>query len=104
MPCLDCGVPTNSSRCPKCFQIYSGNNPRPYKGSAASRGYDYAWTQVRLSILYRDKFICHYCSKFLVGKDATVDHIVPLAHGGERLDPSNLVASCRTCNSSKGDR
>ena len=33
---------------------------------------------------------------------ASVDHIVPVTHGGAN-DPSNLVAACWRCNLSKGD-
>ncbi len=32
----------------------------------------------------------------------TIDHIVPLFHGGERLDYSNLQTLCSSCNSRKG--
>jgi 5-methylcytosine-specific restriction endonuclease McrA len=30
-----------------------------------------------------------------------VDHIVPLAIGGEKLDPRNLQTLCRTCHRQK---
>jgi 5-methylcytosine-specific restriction endonuclease McrA len=33
-----------------------------------------------------------------------VDHIIPLAHGGARLDPANLRAACSHCNASLGAR
>lgn len=32
----------------------------------------------------------------------TLDHVRPVADGGARLDPRNLVTSCMTCNQHKG--
>lgn len=43
---------------------------------------------------------CTYCGS---RADVTVDHIVPLAAGGEHM-PENLAAACRPCNASKKDR
>ena len=62
-------------------------------------GYDNAWLRLSRAILDRDNHVCHYCG----GLATTTDHIVPKRHGG--LDnESNLVASCRQCNSRKGAR
>lgn len=44
---------------------------------------------------------CYYCENFFKFKDLTMDHIVPLARGGE-TKPGNVVPSCRNCNKSKG--
>lgn len=33
--------------------------------------------------------------------DLVVDHIVPLAQGGEKYDEANLETLCRACNSAK---
>jgi 5-methylcytosine-specific restriction endonuclease McrA len=65
--------------------------------------YDRAWRQVRLAILARDGHRCrlaypHCC----VGTATEVDHIIELHAGGARLDPANLQAACKPCNSSKG--
>ena len=95
-PCIVCGVVTTSSRCP----AHTVNKP-----SSTSRGYGYQWQKARIQILNRDNWTCHYCGKKLVGSDATVDHIVPLHKDSSlALDPSNLVASCRSCNSRKQGR
>jgi 5-methylcytosine-specific restriction endonuclease McrA len=50
-----------------------------------------------------DKYsrICVYCSKEL--QDFSVDHIIPLARGGDNSF-ENLAISCRSCNSSKGKK
>jgi 5-methylcytosine-specific restriction endonuclease McrA len=42
---------------------------------------------------------CFYCDDF----PTTVDHVVPLIHGGTNYQ-ENLVPCCRPCNSSKGDK
>ncbi len=44
---------------------------------------------------------CGYCGVNLAPDNFQVDHIHPLARGGTNLD-INLVASCETCNKSKG--
>lgn len=67
----------------------------------SSRGL--AWDTKRRQVLDRDNWQCVYCHKTLDGTDATVDHIKAKARGGTD-DLSNLVACCRSCNASKGDR
>ena len=49
---------------------------------------------------------CRYCGTAMRGKpnsptEPTVDHIVPQSRGGSD-EIINLVAACRSCNSSKG--
>lgn len=58
----------------------------------------------RAAVLTRDEYTCKICGAELHGFDATVDHIVPLAKGGDPFDVSNLQAACRSCNSAKGKR
>jgi len=107
MPCLDCGRPNNSSRCPQCLERYKQDkelfSPR-VRASASARGYDNDWKIIRQKILVRDGMVCNYCQKIMSKAEATVDHIVPLSRGGARLDPNNLVACCLSCNSRKKDR
>lgn len=58
------------------------------------------YKSVRLQVLARDEYVCHYCQQ-----DATtVDHIIPIVKGGDPIDQNNMVAACRSCNSSKGSR
>lgn len=44
---------------------------------------------------------CSYCRAILTTKTRTIDHVIPLARGGQHA-MSNLVAACRECNCSKG--
>ena len=58
------------------------------------RGYAGGWREVRKRILERDHYTCRWCH----GYATEVDHVIPLTRGGPRLDPANLVASCKSCN------
>ena len=57
----------------------------------------------RLAIYLRDNMSCVWCGvKFAKGMRLEIDHIVPLSKGGTNSE-SNLITSCRGCNSSRGD-
>ena len=60
--------------------------------------------QPRLAIYLRDKLTCTWCGKSVHdGAELTLDHCKPRSkHGGNK--PSNLVTSCLSCNSRRGDR
>ena len=63
------------------------------------------WKRLRLQILERDRWTCHYCRQPLSRTapwGAQVDHVKPLCLGGSAFDPANLVACCVTCNTSRG--
>ena len=62
--------------------------------TTTEQGYGWAWQQLRLRILARDQWVCHWCG----GTARSVDHLTPKADGGAD-DPANLVASCIPCNS-----
>lgn len=58
----------------------------------------------RQELLEKTKSRCAYCGTALkMGKNATLDHYVPLSKGGinQRL---NIVPMCETCNKQKGGR
>ena len=58
---------------------------------------------IRLQVLSRDNYTCYYC----YGEADTVDHIVPVSKSddkAEALNPNNLVACCKRCNSSRGNK
>lgn len=69
---------------------------------ASARGR--AWEAQRQRVLSRDGWRCTYCGVDLVGDDATVDHVTPIAHDPGRDYPDHeLVAACRECNGRKQD-
>lgn len=45
---------------------------------------------------------CCWCNKQMRYKDATIEHVAPLAKGGSN-DESNLALACPGCNSKRGD-
>ena len=105
LPCLDCGIPTRSSRCSSCAEKRLSLLPQRPKANTTERGYGSDWQRTARLILDRDGWTCQICGKRLSGSDATVDHIVPLSKNKNlRLEPSNLRASCRSCNSRKSNK
>ena len=44
--------------------------------------------------------VCHYCGKKFPPKQLTMDHVVPLARGGQSTK-GNIVPACRICNRDK---
>lgn len=44
--------------------------------------------------------ICHYCRRQVGPRALTMDHIVPLGRGGRSIR-GNVVAACKTCNTTK---
>ncbi|MGE2714346.1 HNH endonuclease [Mycolicibacterium litorale] len=64
----------------------------------------------------RDRSPCHWCGIELIydpnpddpdwhlhPQSFTIDHVIPLARGGEE-ELHNLVAACRACNREKSDK
>ena len=65
----------------------------------ARRPYDSRrWALVRLKAMERDGWRCRSCGK--AGR-LEVDHVVPLARGGDPFNPANLQALCRSCHFAK---
>ncbi|XP_030525988.2 uncharacterized protein LOC115737782 isoform X2 [Rhodamnia argentea] len=54
----------------------------------------------RKNIFYRDSYSCQYCSS---SENLTIDHVLPVARGGE-WKWQNLVTACARCNSRKGQK
>lgn len=57
--------------------------------------------KIRFEVFKRDKFTCQYCGRIAPDVILEVDHINPIAEGGEN-DLLNLITSCRDCNRGKG--
>ena len=62
------------------------------------------WSRVRQVVYVRDGGICMKCGALVSKKNFHVDHIVPIAAGGDEWDLSNLELSCPQCNLQKGTR
>lgn len=59
--------------------------------------------KVRFEVFKRDAFTCQYCGRKSPDVVLEVDHIEPVAEGGEN-DILNYVAACHDCNIGKGRR
>jgi len=59
--------------------------------------------KLRFEIFKRDSFTCQYCGRTPPDVVLHVDHIHPVAKGGDD-DPMNLITSCDSCNLGKGAR
>ena len=93
-----CGALSEGGPCSACKKL-------PYRGKTAERGYGADWRKVAAYVLQRDGGICQIRTH--CGGDVTneVDHILPVStHPQFRLDPRNLQAACKSCNSAKGAR
>jgi len=62
-------------------------------------------TVVQWQVYRRDGFKCLYCGREGgdTGTTLTVDHFVPIEHGGTD-ELGNLATSCKRCNKDKGSR
>jgi 5-methylcytosine-specific restriction enzyme A len=59
--------------------------------------------EVRKYVFQRDRYQCQSCGKTSQETDLTIDHIIPLARGGQN-DISNLHTLCFICNQQKTDK
>lgn len=59
--------------------------------------------KIRFEVFKRDKFTCQYCGRSVPDVILQIDHIKPVASGGDN-DIMNLVTACRDCNLGKGKR
>jgi len=56
--------------------------------------------KIRFEVFKRDSFKCQYCGRSAPDVILEVDHIVPVAEGGDN-STLNLITSCRDCNRGK---
>lgn len=59
--------------------------------------------KTRFEVFKRDAFLCQYCGRHPPEVVLVVDHINPVARGGEN-DTDNLATACEDCNQGKSDR
>lgn len=58
---------------------------------------------IRFEIFKRDHFTCQYCGAQPPGVVLVIDHIIPVAKGGDN-DETNLTTACEPCNQGKKAR
>lgn len=58
--------------------------------------------KTRFEVFKRDKFTCQYCGRMSPDVILEVDHIKPVAKGGDN-NMLNLITSCKDCNRGKRD-
>lgn len=54
------------------------------------------------NLFLRDAWQCQYCGCSVCSRTATVDHVLPVSHGGKTTF-ENTVTACGTCNANKGN-
>jgi len=59
--------------------------------------------KTRFEVFKRDSFTCHYCGRKAPNVLLVIDHIQPIAEGGNN-DILNLITACDECNAGKGAR
>ena len=59
--------------------------------------------KTRFEVFKRDSFTCQYCGRMAPDVILEVDHINPVANGGDN-NIINLITSCIECNRGKGKR
>ena len=59
--------------------------------------------KIRFEVFKRDSFTCQYCGRMAPDVVLEIDHINPIANGGDN-EIMNLVTSCYDCNRGKGKR
>ena len=99
-PCLDCGTPTQGTRCPTHERAAQRAHHNPEYDSP---GYRRLRKSVMRQWLQEHGPLCPGWQRPPhQAYDLTVDHIIPVARGGQTAR-SNLQVLCSTCNSAKGD-
>lgn len=78
-------------------------NRRFYQNNKTKRLPAGEWRPIREAVLNRDGHKCVYCGSDGGGFPLHCDHIIPVSRGGSH-EMGNLNASCKRCNSSKGNR
>jgi 5-methylcytosine-specific restriction endonuclease McrA len=67
--------------------------------------YEKRKTSIRYSkhnVFLRDGYVCQYCGDDVARKTATLDHVLPVSHGGKTTF-ENTVCACASCNANKGN-
>ena len=85
--------------------VHSANWETPVPAVMILREYEKRKTSIRYSkhnVFLRDGYVCQYCGDDVSKKTATLDHVLPVSHGGKTTF-ENTVCACATCNANKGN-
>jgi len=85
--------------------VHSANWETQVPAVMILRDYEKRKTSIRFSkhnVFLRDGYICQYCSEDVSKKTATLDHVLPVSHGGKTTF-ENTVTACGPCNANKGN-
>lgn len=86
--------------------VHSANWETKVPSVMILREYQKPKTSVRFSkqnVFLRDQYVCQYCDIPVNRRTATLDHVLPISHGGKSTW-ENSTTSCGPCNSSKGNK
>jgi 5-methylcytosine-specific restriction endonuclease McrA len=98
-PCLQCGEPSPTTRCPACSSAEDVRTDQR-RGTPSARGYDWRWAKLSA----RARRLQPWCTACGATQDLTCDHLVALAAGGRRsgLTLLDVQVLCRRCNAKRG--
>jgi 5-methylcytosine-specific restriction endonuclease McrA len=85
--------------------VHSANWETKVPSVMILRDYEKRKTAIRYSkhnVFLRDGYVCQYCGDDVSKKSATLDHVLPVSHGGKTTF-ENTVCACATCNANKGN-
>lgn len=94
---------TGARLCRPCFETvreFADKDQEEQQKEVSRKARREISTAVRIRVLRRGEFRCAICP---ATERLTIDHIVPVAHGGSN-DETNLQVLCSPCNSRKGAR
>jgi hypothetical protein len=94
-------IPDEIEACRKFRTERTAAEPKP-EISAADIDF-YNVRENRIKVYERDAYKCRYCEKQLTRFTTTLDHVTPVAEGGNN-GLENLVTACIGCNSRKHKR
>jgi 5-methylcytosine-specific restriction endonuclease McrA len=85
--------------------VHSANWETQVPAVMILREYEKRKTAIRYSkhnVFLRDGYTCQYCGDDVSRKTATLDHVLPVSHGGKTTF-ENTVCACASCNANKGN-
>lgn len=85
--------------------VHSANWQTAVPSVMILKEYEKRKTSIRYSkhnVFLRDGYECQYCGTDVTRKTATLDHVLPVSHGGKTTF-ENTTTACADCNANKGN-